>query len=164
MTTDTENRTHASTPAHSGVDAVTVAHSRAAAKTPAKTRTSALMIAGLLIAALAAWGCMQLAFADSANDAAERFAVITDGDGNTHRISLSENGAYPITTSLGTNVISVENGEAHMEEADCPGHDCIDQGAISSKGEIIVCLPHKLIVNIEDESDDSTIAIDGMAS
>lgn len=160
MTTDTENRTHASTPAHSGVDAVTVAHSRAAAK----TRTSALMVVGLLIAALAAWGCMQLAFADSANDTAERFAVVTDGDGNTHRISLNESGAYPITTSLGTNVISIENGEAHMEDADCPGHDCIDQGAIGSKGEIIVCLPHKLIVNIEGEPDDSSTAIDGMAS
>lgn len=123
------------------------------------TRRSLVFIAVLLICSFAAWGCMQLAFA---TDTGTRVAVVTDGEGGTHRIPLGEDGSYPIETDLGTNVVAVENGEAHMEDADCPGHDCIDQGAIGSAGEIIVCLPHKLIVTIEGTEDNGP-SIDGMA-
>ena len=51
-----------------------------------------------------------------------------------------------------------------MDSADCPGHDCINQGAIGSAGEIIVCLPHKLIVSIEGGTDEGASAIDTVAS
>lgn len=126
----------------------------------ASARRSLLFVAGLLVCALAAWGCMQLAFAA---DADTRFAIVTDGAGGTHRIPLGEDGSYPIETELGTNTVAVENGKVHMEDADCPGHDCIDQDAIGSAGEIIVCLPHKLIVTIEGGKGDDS-AIDGIAS
>ncbi|WP_139650577.1 NusG domain II-containing protein [Raoultibacter phocaeensis] len=122
------------------------------------TRRSLLFVAGLLAIALAAWGCMQFAFAAGAD---ARFAIVTDGIGGTHRISLDEDGTYPIKTDLGTNVIVVEHGEAHMGDADCPGHDCIEQGAISNPGEIIVCLPHKLIVTVEGTDDEAVSAIEG---
>lgn len=124
------------------------------------TRRSLLFVAGLLVCALAAWGCMQFAFAA---DTDMRFAVVTDGAGGTHRIPLGEDGSYPIETDLGTNTVAVENGEVHMEDADCPGHDCIDQGAIGSAGEVIVCLPHKLIVTIEGAAGGAS-TVDGIAS
>ena len=118
------------------------------------------LIAALLIIAIAAWGCMQFAFAADGDDT---YATVTDATGTTHHISLGEDGTYPIETDLGTNVIVVEGGKAHMESADCPGHDCIDQGAIGSAGEIIVCLPHKLIVSVESASGADGDAMDTMA-
>ncbi len=122
------------------------------------TRSTLLLVAGLLLAAFAAWGCMQFAFASDADD---RVAVITDGAGEAQRIPLSQDGMYTIETELGQNIVEVANGQASMASADCPGHDCIDQGAISGSGEIIVCLPHKLIVSIEGGE---SAAVDSMAS
>lgn len=145
--------------AHAPAAAASFAPSAAVAKS--STRRSLLLVGALLAIALAAWGCMQFAFAD---DADERTAVVTDSAGDTHRIPLGEDGTYPIETELGKNVVVVEDGKAHMDEADCPGHDCIDQGAIGSAGEIIVCLPHKLIVTIEGADNGGSPTIDGMAS
>lgn len=110
------------------------------------TFISIIAIAALIACACGAWLCMKFAFAGSAD---ERVVVITDGDGQTQRIPITENGTYTIESSLGKNVIVVSYGSVYMSEADCPGHDCIEQGAIENAGEIIVCLPHKLIVNIE---------------
>lgn len=131
----------------------------AANRAGAGARRSLLFVAGSLVCALAVWGCMQLAFAAGAD---ARFAVVTDGAGGMHRIPLDKNGFYPIETDLGTNTVAVENGKVHMEDADCPGHDCVDQGAIGSAGEIIVCLPHKLIVTIEGPEDGGS-TVDGLA-
>lgn len=122
------------------------------------TLISILVIAALLAGACAVWACMQIAFAHNGNDAV---VVITDGDNQTHRYPLSENGTYTISTSLGENTVVVSYGSVYMSEADCPGHDCIEQGAISKAGEIIVCLPHQLIVNIEGGEESS---IDSVAS
>ena len=56
------------------------------------------------------------------------------------------------------NVVVIENGEAHMSDADCPDGLCMHQGAISRDGQTIVCLPHKLVVEVvggEKETYDS---------
>jgi hypothetical protein len=46
------------------------------------------------------------------------------------------------------NVLAIEDGRAHMESADCPDELCVRQGAISKSGQTIVCLPHKLVVEV----------------
>lgn len=106
-----------------------------------------IFVAALLAAALFAWGGMQLAAAGS--DA--RQVRIIDGDGQEHLVSLSQNGEFAFSTSLGTNTIAIENGCVSMVSADCPGHDCIQQGAIENAAGMIVCMPHKLIVSIAEE-------------
>lgn len=68
--------------------------------------------------------------------------------------SLAENQTVKIQTGHGTNVLVIENGSAHMEEADCPDGYCKRQGTISQVNETIVCLPHKLVAEVE--SDGST--------
>ena len=49
-----------------------------------------------------------------------------------------------------TNTLVIENGKADMISADCPDKLCVNQHAISSKGETIVCLPNKVVVEVED--------------
>ncbi len=49
-----------------------------------------------------------------------------------------------------TNTLVIENGKADMISADCPDKLCVKQHAISSNGETIVCLPNKVVVEIED--------------
>ena len=43
-----------------------------------------------------------------------------------------------IQTGHGTNVLVIENGSVHMEEADCPDGYCKRQGTISRVNETIV--------------------------
>lgn len=81
-----------------------------------------------------------------------RLAVVKDADGNEYVLSLSEDAQKTVTTSAGTNVVVVENGTVRVTDADCPNHDCVEQGAISKAGQQIVCLPHKLTIDISDEN------------
>ncbi len=49
----------------------------------------------------------------------------------------------------GKNVLVIQNGEAYIEDADCPDKLCMRQGRIAKAGETLVCLPHRLSVTIE---------------
>lgn len=47
------------------------------------------------------------------------------------------------------NVVVIADGRAHMKEADCPDHLCIRQGEISKRGETLICLPNKVVVEAQ---------------
>lgn len=49
----------------------------------------------------------------------------------------------------GSNTISVERGRIRISEADCPDQVCVNQGWIADGTVPIVCLPHRLMVEIE---------------
>ena len=65
---------------------------------------------------------------------------------------LNENRRIPITSSLGTNVIVIEDGFVYMEEADCKDGLCVKQGKKSYNGESIICLPHRVLVTVTGSS------------
>ncbi len=67
----------------------------------------------------------------------------------TETYSLKEEGTYFIETEDGKNSFRIEDGTVRMEAADCPDQVCIHMGRIESKGETIVCLPHKVVLQIE---------------
>ena len=48
----------------------------------------------------------------------------------------------------GTNTVQVEKGRIRILEADCPDQVCVNQGWISSGAVPIICLPHRLIIEI----------------
>lgn len=50
------------------------------------------------------------------------------------------------------NLIIIENGKVCVKEASCRGGDCVKMGRISREGEIIACLPHKLLISISASS------------
>lgn len=107
------------------------------------------IIAVLVIVAVALAAATVANALGSAVDA--RTAVIQDADGNTFTMPLSQDDVLTVASSAGTNVIEVQAGKVRVSEADCPNQDCVEQGWISKAGQQIVCLPHKLVVNITDE-------------
>lgn len=48
-------------------------------------------------------------------------------------------------------VIEIENGQIRVKSSDCPDKVCVNTGYISKEGEKIVCLPKKLIIEIEPD-------------
>ena len=87
-------------------------------------------------------------------------------DGNQIRVTLDGKiyGTYSLSKDQTIEVkdgdfynrIRIEDGKAYMEEANCPDGYCEEQGKISGHTQTIVCLPHKLVVEIlENENDQS---------
>lgn len=50
------------------------------------------------------------------------------------------------------NVIEVTDNKIAITEANCPDQVCVRRGQISKAGETIVCLPHKLLVEIKSST------------
>lgn len=75
-------------------------------------------------------------------------ARVTDADGQVYELPLDKDAEQAVTSSDGTNVIEVKDGRVRVREADCPNQDCVRQGWIDSAGQQIVCLPHKLTVDV----------------
>ena len=65
--------------------------------------------------------------------------------------ALSDNQEIAIDTQYGHNLLVIESGKVYMKEADCPDGYCKRQGKITGERETIVCLPHKLVVEIETD-------------
>lgn len=61
--------------------------------------------------------------------------------------SLSEEGEYEI--GGGKNILLIRNGKASMLEADCPDQLCVHQKPISLNQESIICLPNKVVAEVE---------------
>jgi len=53
-----------------------------------------------------------------------------------------------INTQFGYNKLEIGEDKVRVIEADCPDELDVKQGWISKKGEIIVCLPNRLAVEI----------------
>lgn len=50
------------------------------------------------------------------------------------------------------NDIIIKNGAVCVENADCNDLTCVHRGWISEVGDIIVCLPHRLTIQIADSA------------
>ncbi len=61
----------------------------------------------------------------------------------------------------GYNILVIEDGKAYLSDADCPDGLCVGMGEIEYDGETIVCLPHKVVIEIESEKEND-ISGDGI--
>ncbi|MCH5186776.1 MAG: NusG domain II-containing protein [Oscillospiraceae bacterium] len=76
-------------------------------------------------------------------------AVIKQNGEIIRELSLSED--YEITVKSddgGYNRVRVKDGSIAVVDADCPDRLCVNQGYISSGELPVVCLPHKLSIEV----------------
>lgn len=98
------------------------------------------------------------------------FVKLTKTQGNTVVVkidgvkaveySLEEDVRYEIKTGKNNediNVLVIKDGKASITEADCPDGICKDYRPISYVGETIVCLPHKVVVEITGDTTDISL-------
>jgi len=108
----------------------------------------------LILGVLALAGILLLCTRGEKGDA---FSVTVDGK-EILRAPLAQDGAYPLESDGCAYELTVKNGQVAMTHADCPDQTCVRTGAISQKGQRIVCLPGRLIVRISGEAE-----LDGVA-
>ena len=76
--------------------------------------------------------------------------VVVEVDGShVLELSLDENVTKTVTGPLGETVIAIENGKARVTESACPHHYCVRMGQISQRGEVIICVPNRVVVKIQ---------------
>ena len=61
---------------------------------------------------------------------------------------LAKNYTETLHTTSGENTFTIHDGIVSMSGADCPDQVCVRTRQISHAGETIVCLPHKLVLEI----------------
>lgn len=65
-----------------------------------------------------------------------------------------------VPEGISYNLLTVSASGVSMEAADCPDQICVHHIPIKSGGESIICLPHKLVVEIQGGTETETL--DGM--
>lgn len=76
--------------------------------------------------------------------------------------ALSENTEFEIKTGKNnenSNIVVIENGKVRVTEADCPDGICKEYRPISYVGETIICLPHKVVIEIVGDNTDMELDI-----
>lgn len=69
---------------------------------------------------------------------------------------LDEDREILISEGEWRNVLTIHDVSVDMTEADCRDRICVSHAKIRKSGETIVCLPHKIVVEIVGEEDSGT--------
>ena len=113
------------------------------------------LIAALLLAGLAVIALLTFTRQDG------RQVVVRVDGAIAARLPLAQDIRYPVEIEgTTTNILVIQDGSVHMQEADCPDHLCIHRGAIRYAGDSIVCLPNRVVAVITgaDELDLDAVA------
>ncbi len=71
--------------------------------------------------------------------------------------SLAED--QEIQINGGSNTLVIQKGQAKMTHADCPDQLCVKQKAVSLNKESIICLPNKVIAEVDSSENSSFDAL-----
>lgn len=102
-----------------------------------------LLLAGILLFSLLFW----LAFRIFSSEG-KTLAVMVDGE-TVMTLPLDQDTEQVIRTEGGRNTVRIRDGKASCTEADCPDKICVKHSEIDTEGETIICLPHKLVLEVE---------------
>lgn len=70
----------------------------------------------------------------------QRIMIPVKKDSNGKRVNLK-------------NTIVIDKGQVYMENADCPDQICVNHKPISKNGEMIICLPNEVFIEVENTID-----------
>lgn len=114
-----------------------------------KIRNDIILVAVILL--IAAAGLLAVNFTKQ-----EGSTVLIKIDGEvTKSYSINENRTVDIVTGDNNeflNTLVIEDGKVYMADADCPDKICKEHRPISYSGETIVCLPHRIVIEITAEN------------
>lgn len=88
-------------------------------------------------------------FLRQAKTTEDKILVIYQDGKKCRELPLSEDTEVVIQGAY-TNRIVVRDGKAAIIESDCPGRDCVYSGWMEEGGKTIVCLPNRVLLQIEE--------------
>lgn len=83
----------------------------------------------------------------------ENVAVISVNNQEVERITLTNHEDTEILDipeiPCDPNTVEVKNNEIRIRTSTCPEQICIQTGFISKPGQAIICLPHKVLIEVQ---------------
>jgi len=124
-------------------------------KKPGKKEIICLVV--LFIIVLAVWLGYRHMMAETDSGNLVRITV----DGEEYGVyNLEQDQEIPIEIDGEvTNTLVIKDGKADMIEADCPDQICVNTAAIYAENETIVCLPHKVVVEVIESEEESELDV-----
>lgn len=89
----------------------------------------------------------------------EAVTVVISQDGVRTSYPLFEPRTIRIEGKEGYNVVEIGEKGVFVSEADCPDQICVQEGIKSGGSDVIICLPHKLIISLEGAQEESLDAM-----
>lgn len=103
----------------------------------------------IIMVAIFAFALMLLNAKQLTSGVVQSYEVVIRVDGELYKTySLEEEAEIHVDTEYGFNVIFISNREVAMTDADCKDQICINTKSIKRPGQSIVCLPHRVSVEI----------------
>lgn len=84
---------------------------------------------------------------DNNRTAGLRVRLTVDGN-ELCMLELDNNTEYIIDNKYGRNIVVVNDKKVYVSDADCPDRICMEYKPIDEVGETIICLPHRLVIEI----------------
>lgn len=84
----------------------------------------------------------------------DKYIVIEVNGSEYKKITFSDKDKakyLDIDTQYGFNKLQIEEGKVRVIDASCPDKLDVKQGFIKDVGEVIVCLPNRMVVEIKGE-------------
>lgn len=94
-------------------------------------------------------------------DGEKLIAVISLENEVTHQINLSEHEGHEVfdivTNDQEINTIEVSDERIQIKSATCNDQVCVRTGFINRAGQTIICLPHQLVIEIQNVGDEHIV-------
>lgn len=114
-----------------------------------------ILLMGILLTALMLWLVPLLLN----KDAPAVVRILHDGQEiGTYSVLEDQTISIPYEEE-GYNLLLISGGQVSVSDADCPDGLCVRQRAITRNGESIICLPHKLVIQIESKEESDLDAV-----
>lgn len=107
-----------------------------------------LIVAGIVVAALL-WAAFELV----RDSGPGRVVVVNVVGVDVERIALAggERSSRTVRGQIGRSTFEIVNGRVRMVSSDCPDKTCIKMGWASQPGQVIVCLPNRVVLKVESQ-------------
>lgn len=121
-----------------------------------------ILIIGILLVAGAFWGMNEYRVQQIEKNSSGLKAEISV-EGKLYKVVplTGEEQEFTIETDHGKNVVKVHDQGIEIIDADCPDKVCVDMPLAMKPGEMVVCLPHKIIIEVKGERKEE---IDGLSN
>lgn len=111
-------------------------------------KNDVILLAALVVAAFAAFA--GISWYSHISTREPQAVVFLDGE-EQGRYPLSEDITVELCQDDGSyNILQIQGGKAEITQASCPDKICVRHRPVSGQGESLVCLPNKMVVEIEN--------------
>ena len=80
--------------------------------------------------------------------AAESTVVIRFSQETVYRLPISKKRSLAVNGPLGKTWIRVDSGAVFIRQAPCPNRTCMRMGPIRRPGQVLICIPNRVLVQI----------------